>query len=102
MVLCVSNVMWTEGGVTEDGLPVEPHPELEVTDGWYRLRAQVDQPLARAIRRGVIRVGRKIAVAGARVSDAGFSGTYRVVLMVSYSFRRSAKIPWKYWNHTTR
>ncbi|RDB29022.1 Breast cancer type 2 susceptibility [Hypsizygus marmoreus] len=69
MVLCVSNVTWSEGGVTDDGLPIEPHPELEVTDGWYRLRAQVDAPLARAIRRGAIRIGRKLGVAGARLSS---------------------------------
>ncbi|PPQ69780.1 hypothetical protein CVT26_014168 [Gymnopilus dilepis] len=68
MVLCVSNVFWSERGVTEDGLPIDPHPELEVTDGWYRLRAQVDLPMARAVRKGVIRVGRKIGVAGARLS----------------------------------
>lgn len=67
MVLCVSNITWSEGGPADDGTPTEPHPELEVTDGWYRLRAQVDAPLARAIRRGIIRVGRKIGVAGARV-----------------------------------
>ena len=68
MVLCVSNLTWSEGGATEDGSPMSSHPELELTDGWYRLRAQVDQPLARAIRKGVIRVGRKIAIAAARVS----------------------------------
>ncbi|KAJ7654824.1 hypothetical protein B0H17DRAFT_1099452 [Mycena rosella] len=69
MVLCVSNITWSEAGVTDDGLPIEPHPELEVTDGWYRLRAQVDAPLARAVRRGVIRVGRKIGVVGARLDS---------------------------------
>jgi breast cancer 2 susceptibility protein len=42
-------------------------PQLEVTDGWYRLRAEVDEPLARAIRRNVIRVGRKIGVIDAKV-----------------------------------
>ncbi|KAF8910112.1 hypothetical protein CPB84DRAFT_1723940 [Gymnopilus junonius] len=68
MVLCVSNIFWSERGVTEDGLPIEPHPELEVTDGWYRLRAQVDLPMARAVRKGVLRVGRKIGFAGARLS----------------------------------
>ncbi|KAK7026152.1 breast cancer type 2 susceptibility [Favolaschia claudopus] len=67
MVLCVSNISWGEPGMTEDGLPLPPHPELEVTDGWYRLRAQVDIPLARAVRRGVIRVGRKIGVVGAKL-----------------------------------
>lgn len=69
LVLCVSGVSWSEPGVTEDGLPIEPHPELEVTDGWYRLRAQVDRPMARAIRKGTIKIGRKIGVAGARLSS---------------------------------
>lgn len=68
MVLCVSKAIWTEGQRSSDG-SVEDAPELEVTDGWYRLRAEVDAPLARAIRRGVIRVGRKIGVVGAKVRD---------------------------------
>lgn len=67
MVLCVSNIFWSPAGVTDDGLRIEPYPELEVTDGWYRLRAQVDLAMATAVRKGVIRVGRKIGVAGARV-----------------------------------
>jgi len=67
MVLCVSDILWSPAGITEDGLPIEPHPELEVTDGWYRLRAQVDLPMARAVRKGTIRIGRKIGVAGAKV-----------------------------------
>ncbi|KAI0931562.1 hypothetical protein AcV5_004980 [Taiwanofungus camphoratus] len=67
MVLCISDVIWHEGGMTQDGTQCEPYPELEVTDGWYRLRASVDGPLQRATQRGVIRVGRKIAVAGARL-----------------------------------
>ncbi|KAF8274325.1 hypothetical protein EI94DRAFT_850937 [Lactarius quietus] len=70
MVLCVSDITWSQDGVQvgEDGLPVLPHPTLEVTDGWYRLRARVDEILARAVRRGVIRVGRKIAISGASIS----------------------------------
>ena len=67
MVLCVSNIFWSPAGVTDDGLPIEPHPELGVTDGWYRLRAKVDLAMVTAVRKGVIRVGRKIGVAGARV-----------------------------------
>ncbi|KAL0951607.1 hypothetical protein HGRIS_008287 [Hohenbuehelia grisea] len=67
MVLCISNITWTDVP-QEDGTSI-PHPELEVTDGWYRLRAQVDESLARAVRRGIIRVGRKIAVAGARLES---------------------------------
>ncbi|OBZ79271.1 hypothetical protein A0H81_01562 [Grifola frondosa] len=69
MVLCVSNIIWSGESVDDGGFPVERHPELEVTDGWYRLRARVDLPLARAIRRGVISIGRKIAIAGARLSS---------------------------------
>lgn len=69
MVLCVSDITWSQVGVQvgEDGLPVLPHPTLEVTDGWYRLRARVDEVLAGAVRRGIIRVGRKIAISGASV-----------------------------------
>ena len=67
MVLCVSNIFWSPTSTTDDGLNIEPYPELEVTDGWYRLRARVDLAMARAVRRGVIRIGKKIGVAGARV-----------------------------------
>ena len=67
MVLCVSNIFWSPASATDDGVRIEPYPELEVTDGWYRLRAQIDIAMARAVWRGVIRVGRKIGVAGARV-----------------------------------
>ena len=37
------------------------------------MRARVDEILARAVRRGVIRVGRKIAVSGASVSFRSFN-----------------------------
>ena len=67
MILCVSSIAWSEGGIGVDGLPLVPHPTLELTDGWYRLRTQVDEVLARAARRGVIRVGRKVSVSGALV-----------------------------------
>lgn len=68
MVLCVSNITWSEpSSIDDNGLPTLPCPELELTDGWYRLRAQVDESLARAVRKGILRVGRKIGVAGARV-----------------------------------
>ncbi|KAH8835536.1 hypothetical protein DL96DRAFT_1489644 [Flagelloscypha sp. PMI_526] len=50
---------------------MEPtRPELDVSDGWYQIRAAVDESLARAIRRGVIRVGKKITVAGAKLDLA--------------------------------
>ncbi|KAF8625213.1 hypothetical protein AX15_005515 [Amanita polypyramis BW_CC] len=69
MTLCVSGIFWPEGGRSGDGLAIGRVPELEVTDGWYRLRAIVDPPIARAVGRGVIRVGRKLGIAGARLSS---------------------------------
>lgn len=60
MVLCVSDIFYNED--------VKKSPrEIEVTDGWYRLRAEIDEPLSRAITRGIIRAGRKIAMSGTRV-----------------------------------
>ncbi|KAF8164084.1 BRCA2, oligonucleotide/oligosaccharide-binding, domain 1-domain-containing protein [Pholiota molesta] len=60
MVLCVSNILWPPADDTEDGV-------LKLTDRWYRIRAQVDLPMARAVKRGVIKVGRKIGITGARL-----------------------------------
>ncbi|KAJ7597455.1 hypothetical protein C8J56DRAFT_320264 [Mycena floridula] len=65
MVLCVSDVIWPE--MKKDNIDV--YPEIEVTDGWYRIRAQVDEPLARAIRKGKLRIGRKISVVDAKLSS---------------------------------
>ncbi|KAF5352763.1 hypothetical protein D9756_005896 [Leucocoprinus leucothites] len=65
LTLCVSGISWVE---TEGGRGVT-YPELEVTDGWYRLRAKIDAPMVRAVKRGIIRVGRKIGVAGAKLDS---------------------------------
>lgn len=70
MVLCISDIIWPAGGPEGDNAAVQTYPELEVTDGWYRLRARIDAPLARGVRKGKIKIGRKIAVAGAKVSSA--------------------------------
>ncbi|PCH34230.1 hypothetical protein WOLCODRAFT_135579 [Wolfiporia cocos MD-104 SS10] len=69
MVLCVSQITWHPGELDDDGNETGRIPELELTDGWYRLRATFDGPLERAIHRGVIRVGRKIAVSNARLES---------------------------------
>lgn len=61
MVLCVSGILWPSGA-SDSALP-----ELEVTDGWYTLRATLDSPLARAVKKGSLKIGRKIAVSGASV-----------------------------------
>ncbi|KXN88856.1 hypothetical protein AN958_06726, partial [Leucoagaricus sp. SymC.cos] len=65
LALCVSDIIWVE----VEGRRDAAFPELEVTDGWYRLKAKIDAPMARAVKRGVIRVGRKIGVAGAKLNS---------------------------------
>ncbi|THH27674.1 hypothetical protein EUX98_g6517 [Antrodiella citrinella] len=65
MVLCVSDVIWPgSDSETNDALP-----RLELTDGWYRIRAELDICLARAVRNNRIRIGGKLATVGARLSE---------------------------------
>ncbi|KAK7058475.1 hypothetical protein VNI00_002109 [Paramarasmius palmivorus] len=68
IVLCVSNIIFPLAQEA-NGRTVELPPELEVTDGWYKLRAKIDAPLIRAVQKGTIRIGRKLAVAGARLDS---------------------------------
>ncbi|KAG8870131.1 hypothetical protein FRC20_000369 [Serendipita sp. 405] len=42
-------------------------PDVVLTDGWYQIRAQVDATLARAVKKGKIRVGTKLEIIGARL-----------------------------------
>jgi len=67
LTLCVCGIQWHGPVRQEDGTFTEATAELEVTDGWYFVRATLDEPLTRAVRRNVIKVGRKIACAGAKV-----------------------------------
>jgi hypothetical protein len=87
--------------MTQDGIPIEPHPELEVTDGWYRLKAQVDESLARAVRKGTLRVGRKIGIAGARVLIVFPTCISQPTDYAFNSFHQSGRIQWRFWTHTT-
>lgn len=58
MVLCVSQVT-----VADDG-----QVELELTDGWYAVGAQLDPVLSAAVRAGKIFVGLKLLITGAGMS----------------------------------
>lgn len=58
IVLCVASI--TSSG---DGSPVE----LELTDGWYGIRAVLDAPLSRYVSRGKIFVGLKLRICGAQM-----------------------------------
>jgi len=62
MVLCVFAISWPSGSPAEKVLP-----GLVLTDGWYKIRAQIDIALARAIKKRKIRVGSKLEIIGARV-----------------------------------
>lgn len=71
MVLCVSQLRWDDPPELDDGSI--PSGDLvivglELTDGWYRIRANVDEALKSACERGKIVVGSKLALSGARVS----------------------------------
>lgn len=67
MVLCVCGIAPGEDTVTENGEVIDGLPTLDVTDGWYKLRATVDVALARAVKRGLIKSGTKLAMSGAKV-----------------------------------
>ncbi|CAE6406499.1 unnamed protein product [Rhizoctonia solani] len=62
IVLCVSDVQIGNDEV-----------EIELTDGWYRIRTTADKALARAAKKGKLAAGRKIAVVGARL-EGGHEG----------------------------
>ncbi|KAI9032200.1 hypothetical protein DFJ74DRAFT_326084 [Hyaloraphidium curvatum] len=57
LVLCVSRVLCDQGSVT-----------VELTDGWYCIGAQFDEPLKEAVRRGKIYVGLKLVTCGAQLT----------------------------------
>lgn len=66
MVLCVSAIINSPGHRSADGI-LEKNRALVLTDGWYNMRATVDTPLSRAIEKGKLGMGYKIAVSGAKV-----------------------------------
>ena len=68
MVLCVTAVRQSQC-YDEGGKPVASKPILELSDGWYRIVSALDDCLARAVKKGRIQVGRKLAITGARVSN---------------------------------
>jgi len=81
MILCISAIHQPAQVDKENDGATAPRPFLELTDGWYRINAEIDDCLARAISKGKIAVGRKLAVSGARVS--GVMSRCELVLMIS-------------------
>ena len=70
MILCVSQVFTTKPQVsTGDDSPRTSY-SLELTDGWYSVGASIDLKLSEFVSCGVIRVGTKLMVCGARLTGA--------------------------------
>lgn len=66
MVLVVSAIH-RPGYVESEGAKIAAKPFLELSDGWYRINAEIDDCLVRAVDKGRIAVGRKLAVCGSKV-----------------------------------
>lgn len=73
MVLLVAKILEEETEVQDRSGQVVVRKEtiLELSDGWYRVQAQVDGVLAQACQRGRLRVGHKLAVMGATLDAQG-------------------------------
>ncbi|SCV67723.1 BQ2448_5334 [Microbotryum intermedium] len=75
MVLCVSKIRYGDpesfgDEVEEEYTGRKDVVGIDLTDGWYRIRANVDSTLKSAVERGKLRVGSKIAVSGARLEGS--------------------------------
>jgi breast cancer 2 susceptibility protein len=73
MILYVAAVHHPDAPADGEENAPPPRPYLELSDGWYKILAEVDDCLARAINKGTIQVGRKLAVSGAKL-DSGSEG----------------------------
>ena len=79
MILCVSQLLWDDppddGYGHDDAVAMtQVIVGVELTDGWYRIRAQIDPTLKSACERGKLTVGSKLAITGARVSATVTNG----------------------------
>lgn len=70
MVLCVSQLRWDDPPEDDEFTSEQVIIGLELTDGWYRIRTNVDPTLKSACERGKLVVGSKIAISAAKVSRA--------------------------------
>lgn len=73
MVLFVSRIMEEENEVQERTREIVMRKStlLELSDGWYRISAQLDPVLASACQRGRLRIGQKLAIMGATLDAQG-------------------------------
>ncbi|XP_077519013.1 uncharacterized protein LOC144129019 isoform X1 [Amblyomma americanum] len=86
LVLCVSAVVCKEDGVVH----------LELTDGWYSIRAELDKPLSNLASAQRIFVGLKLMISGAELVGTAEACTpleapKEVALKISYNSTRRAR-----------
>lgn len=72
LVLCVSAALSPSTSVSEaSGSKTSADPRsldsIELTDGWYAVKAQLDPPLVALVRSGRLAVGQKIITYGAEL-----------------------------------
>ncbi|XP_029415525.1 breast cancer type 2 susceptibility protein isoform X2 [Nannospalax galili] len=74
LVLCVSDIISSSTSISEtSGVDTKKVDVIELTDGWYAVKAQLDPPLLALLKSGRLTVGQKIIVHGAELmgsSDA--------------------------------
>lgn len=68
LVLCVCAIRHPPPQTNDKGIAIPIKPYLELTDGWYKIIAEIDDCMHRAVEKGKIVVGRKLAISGAKVS----------------------------------
>ncbi|KAM0754813.1 hypothetical protein T439DRAFT_309621 [Meredithblackwellia eburnea MCA 4105] len=74
MVLCVTQIRWDTSQEESAGANTAEIVGLELTDGWYRIRSNVDLTLRGACKRGKLVVGSKVVITGAKI-DSSRDGT---------------------------
>ncbi|KAI8612799.1 BRCA2, oligonucleotide/oligosaccharide-binding, domain 1-domain-containing protein, partial [Chytriomyces sp. MP71] len=74
MVLCVSRIIINGRDISSENLD-SSYLALELTDGWYRLNAQIDEVLSKAIRKNSITIGQKLLIYGAQLLGSAGSST---------------------------
>ena len=84
MVLCVHQILRYDDADDESASVV-----LQLTDGWYKIRAEVDAPMRRALERGRLRVGQKLGIMYAKVRGR------RMTYLTSFARLRKAHLYWR-------
>lgn len=73
LVLCISEIIPSSTDISEtsssktSGVGAKKGGIVELTDGWYAVKAQLDPPLSALVKNGRLTVGQKIIIHGAEL-----------------------------------